>query len=504
MRDPRRRHEDSCVSRRTCSRCTEVFPNGALRRHVPLCNAKPVRCSICYSLFPSRSQLYLHRNLQHGGSQSGSSNVKHSIDESHEKLVQVYNANKRHIFGNVNKSKGAQLYNFPVNEDKLSSGYIPDQLRIIEQDQKQTFKVNMALGLILKRRDANKFRYYIPYQNDMVLDSPHVVSSRSGTRRLVNRLRDINFLEYAKKHRPNSKWEPYMITNVLYYVYPTSFPLGHGNLPGFVKNCHSIVTLERNTNNDQYKGNLCAFRALACHQNGGDRPQVREVTRLFDQWRAFTGLRVSQKRFRGVELCDIPKFEECFQVNVNVYEMLSDRAIVPRYRSEADHDDTVYLNLYEKHLSYIRNFAQYAMKYQCPCCERQFNMLGNWKRHVKICKSKTKSVFPGGFVESKLTVFDELEQECDIKVDKSEAFYPYFTVFDFESVLEESNIQVSENQKITHKHRPVCVSICSNVPGFTNPKCLIDADLDSLLTSMLKYMSEIAQKAETLIRDLTI
>ena len=459
-----------------------------------------MRCGVCHSLFPSRSQLYLHRNLQHGGSQSEPSDIKHALDETNEKLMQVYNANKRHIFGNVRNSKGAQLYNFPVNEDKLSSDHIPDQLRAIEQNQDQTFKVNMALGLILKKRDADKFRYYIPYQNDMVLDSPHVVSSRSGTRRLVNRLRDINFLEYAKLHSPNSKWEPYMITNVLYYVYPTSFPLGRGDLPDFVKNCRSIVTLHRNAHRELFSGNLCAFRALACHENGGERPQVCEVTRLFDQWRAFTGLRVSQKRFKGIELCDIPKFEECFKVNVNVYEMLSDRAIVPRYRSEADYDDTIYLNLYERHLSYIQNFAQYAMKYQCPCCERQFNRLNDWKRHVKICKSKTKSVFPGGFFESKITVFDELEQQCDIKIDRPEAFYPYFTVFDFESVLEEENIQVSENQKITHKHRPVCVSICSNVPGFTNAKCLIDADLDSLLTSMLKYMSEIAQKAETLIR----
>ena len=39
-----------------------------------------------------------------------------------------------------------------------------------------------------------------------------------------------------------------MVTNILYHLYPTGFPLGNGSLPDFVKKSHVIISLESNEN----------------------------------------------------------------------------------------------------------------------------------------------------------------------------------------------------------------------------------------------------------------
>ena len=57
--------------------------------------------------------------------------------------------------------------------------------------------------------------------------------------------------------------EPFFITNIVYYVYPTGFPLGQGQLPEFIKKSRSNIGLEKNAQRQYYNDNLCAFRCLA-------------------------------------------------------------------------------------------------------------------------------------------------------------------------------------------------------------------------------------------------
>ena len=57
----------------------------------------------------------------------------------------------------------------------------------------------------------------------------------------------------------------------------------------------------------------------------------------------------------------------------------------------------LHLNLFENHLSYIKNLTVCTKKYQCATCDRHFSRTDNMKRHQKICKGQTKYRFPGGF-----------------------------------------------------------------------------------------------------------
>ena len=84
-------------------------------------------------------------------------------------------------------------------------------------------------------------------------------------------------------------------------------------------------------------------------------------------------------------------------------------------------------------------------------------------------------------------MFEKLE-EYSISVKKCEQQYPWFITYDFESLM------LKETHKIWHTtHKPVSVSVCSNVDGFQEPKFILDDNLDSLLSEMINYMNKISK-----------
>ena len=129
-----------------------------------------------------------------------------------------------------------------------------------------------------------------------------------------------------------------------------------------------------------------------------------------------------------------------------------------------------------------------------------FINLNDWKRHLRSCLNVTKFKYPGGFLKRKKTIFDELA-EFNIYVPEQERFFPYFIVFDCEAMLEKVRIQTSEKLVWTQKHTPISVSVCSNVPTFSEAKCFICSDLDILLSQMVEYMEKIAAKVEKLTKE---
>ena len=157
------------------------------------------------------------------------------------------------------------------------------------------------------------------------------------------------------------------------------------------------------------------------------------------------------------------------------------------------------VNLFDKHLSYISNLNAYTQKYQCPACNMHFCRLNNMKRHSRKCQGRTKHQFPGGFYSPPKTIFDKLE-EHGIVVPANERIFPWFLLFDFKVMLSSMQDQTSEKLTWTAEHLPISVSICSNVEGFKSPQCIVDPDTNSLVASMVQYMTNIANKSYDLAK----
>ena len=80
-------------------------------------------------------------------------------------------------------------------------------------------------------------------------------------------------------------------------------------------------------------------------------------------------------------------------------------------------------------------------------------------------------------------------------VPEEDRLFEWFLVYDFEAILQKSIEQSSDILKWTHQHLPICVSICSNVEDYTEPRCIIDSEVDSLIGHMVDYMTQIGHKS---------
>ena len=164
--------------------------------------------------------------------------------------------------------------------------------------------------------------------------------------------------------RKDTKWKPVMISNVRYYVTSTGYVLGHGDLPRYISSSHSIVCLTKDYHrNASYNDNLCLFRALSFHKYGEalykQSPKFEaQVRKFYIEFNTY----MTQDFHCGVEINYMPDFEKCFETNVNIFSLKEDGTVIPVFKSIKRFDDTMNLNLFENHLSYVKNFKSIFKK----------------------------------------------------------------------------------------------------------------------------------------------
>ena len=240
-------------------------------------------------------------------------------------------------------------------------------------------------------------------------------------------LRALNITEHIQKARPDTKWIPHLITNVTYWITSTNFSLGVGyvKLPDYLVKSKSVVGLVA-YKGIAYSDKLCAFRCLTYHrhQHIYDKPRIFEemVQKYYCQWSAHSAHSCCSEDFEGLSVNDISEFERCFQINVNVFEKYQDESVSPLYLSGKRHPDTLHLNHYQGHLSYISKVQSYSKKFKCGQCCKLFKLISTLKRHTRSCDQLVKCIYPGGYHKPPKTIFQELE-ERGIYVPPSDRFF---------------------------------------------------------------------------------
>lgn len=168
-------------------------------------------------------------------------------------------------------------------------------------------------------------------------------------------------------------------------------------------------------------------------------------------------------------------------LNIDIFELDQEANTHIVYKSPSIYDDQMYLNMYENHLSYITNMKRYANKYVCSLCQKHFTTCKKLHRHEKGCSNKTLHIFPGGFNEIKNTIFETL-REIDIIIQEDDEYFPWFIVFDFEAILEKSSAcKLTSKLELERIHKPISVSICSNVPDFEMPYFILNEDVKNII-----------------------
>lgn len=178
-----------------------------------------------------------------------------------------------------------------------------------------------------------------------------------------------------------------------------------------------------------------------------------------------------------------------------------DRVALSVYKSRCHFDDTMHVNQFDHHLSYISNLPGYTQKYQSGTCDRHFNRVDKMKRHQLKCTGQTVYNFKGGFHSNPKTIFHMLEEQGIHVMDR---LFKWFIVSDFETMLIPIRESNSDKLTWTQRHKPISVSISSNVEGFTDPHCTIQPDVETLVRKIVEYMTRFALRSYKLAQQIFV
>lgn len=172
------------------------------------------------------------------------------------------------------------------------------------------------------------------------------------------------------------------------------------------------------------------------------------------------------------------------------------------HRSLCHYPSTLYLNLHQRHFSFIKDMNKYAKSYYCSRCGKFWKHVGMLHRHEKTCEAKVDYTFPGGAYKTAPTIFQLLESE-GFTVPEHLMYFPYRATFDFECMFS-STTGLENTKKLTWnaKHIPLSVSVRSNVPQYDQPKCFVtDGNSNQLVKEMVDYLVKISRKSCGLMKE---
>ena len=376
----------------------------------------------------------------------------------------------------------------------LDTRDLHEQLRVLFDQQTTAFKLNCSFGFVLREKESGRLRYYHSSNNccGRYLEEPSLITNRGDFDRFLARIQESDILQWAVAQRPNSDWVCEHVTNATFFVNKIEdHPIGcvGVTLPDYVKNNKAIVGLAKDEHGAIYNDNLCLFRCLALHLG-------REAAALYAEYTD-----TSVHDFAGVTHDDLHKVESKFKTNVVVYQLVEidngkTMAELVR-RSPAQYQETMYLNLYEAHFSYIKDIRMYSHSYKCSKCEQALLKCPyDLHRHELTCGAGENQIYKGGVYRPPSSIFQRLDDE-GITVPEALRFYPFRATFDFECYFDRDNVPADTNTlQWSARHVPLSVSMASNVPGYEPAQCYVtDGDSDKLVADMMDHLTAISDAA---------
>ena len=439
-------------------------------------------------------------NVEHGFSQSSRSSFvsEHEEPEIEPEFQDIYNTFSKYIRTKTKVSSILSSYNFQLN--RLTQNDLVYHFKQLFRDQKVAFKVNISLGYILKNKKTGEFRFFWSSQNNQLLfDVPCLVRNSSDKQKLTEHLESLPLIE--KVQRPNSEWVFVKVTNAHFFLYKLKgIPIGSGiDIPVHLLKNKGLIALVRNLNSGKpYMDQKCFFRCLALHQGAAVKSLERKTNKLL----SYFCEKASIKSFRGVTLDQLEDISRIFNVAINVYKQNERRETELIFRSTL-RDNPLNLNLCLDHFSYIQNMAVYSKSYRCSKCDKFWTSSGNFHRHFRSCEAGVREKYGSGTFSVKSSIFEELDS-VGICIPPEKRYFPYRATYDIECFLKRPSKPDSDKTTYSAEHELVSVSVCSNVPGYTNPKCFVlkkDGDQPTLVKEFLDYLVCISESSALLLRE---
>ena len=150
----------------------------------------------------------------------------------------------------IRKEEIQSLHNFYYNQ--RFKDMVEKIAQAIMHNRKNRFKINYAVGYVLRNIDTNEFRYYHPSNNGLFLNTALLISNGEELMDFLNTISEEDFLDSIS--RPDTKWKIYQATNILFFVHDLkNAPLGGDLLlPDYIKFNRGLVNVSA-------ENDLCFF-----------------------------------------------------------------------------------------------------------------------------------------------------------------------------------------------------------------------------------------------------
>ena len=416
--------------------------------------------------------------------------------------------------------------------------YNPDVVAALEAAFREVdwqCKVNAGIGCVLVHKTEERYRYFHASPNEgSAFDLPVTVNSREGLEDFIDRLSSKDVQERALRRRPNTEWRLFAVTNVAFYLYKLSGVSKVGgrsrsdddsdddegdDFPEYlIRNKHVLCLLTDRKTGERFDDNLCFFRCLAIARDCECsrtcvcvKAKKRTVEELFDRYRDETG--VTTETFAGIDERDLLDLERIFDISITVFELKADGASDVVWNSGQSSRDRlkVNLNVYANHFCYVRDVEKFCRSFKCQSCDAFFTRAGDVKRHSCDVERVTDFTYASGVFGPSPRVWELVERETDIRVPSELKSYPYWMTYDIEAVLLKENLpDGTATTSFLNEHQLVSVSLCSNVPGFTEPVCFVrESTVDECVSGFIaaaeallrRRYAKILEKVRDFIRE---
>lgn len=255
--------------------------------------ANKLKCHTCGEEFAGKKELHTHQlekhrefaTLQREPWGDGAAPWQNDDGEDDNELRHVYEVNEGLILRGHEHGQVKSEYNFPTQDLEGGVDEVMNHLGHVYQDEDNAFKVNVVLGMILKNTDTEEYRYFVPYENSTLFEKSLMVTNSQSLDHIRRRKEQVMTDDYLRQQRPDTKWKCFMVTNIVFQVYRTSYPLGEGIVPEYIRNKKSVLALDKNRKGELYDDHLCIFRCLAKHKKQNNMEQSVET--YYAKWREY-------------------------------------------------------------------------------------------------------------------------------------------------------------------------------------------------------------------------
>ena len=483
-----------------CNKCTKsLTTKRSLIKHSRICQAT-IKPSI-KSTQVGGMQQHLHQNMvENANVPSVQNNSLKSILRQNWTAIKTY----------FRCRKIQDIFNFRLINQQLDIKRVLTNIWV-NKIQSQV-KMNCSLGLILQHRITHELRYYhSSINNTQIFSSPIRINSVKDLHSTLDSILDLDLFEKAKLSRPDSSWGVLQVTNISFYFSKTSFPkFGSPTvIPNYIRKKKCINTVSYD-GNKKFTDNLCFFRCLylRLHCKHKHRcyclrkKESRYTTlKLLEKYAKSINADTTPETFQGVTIQDLPLLERIFSIRITVYTLEQSQKAKLVYQSFSKSDVQLDLCLVGKHFCFISDLSQFTNSFGCSICSQSFITKYRLLRHKTQCaKSHSRLVFGNGIFHPPKNIFERIESMTGIEVPDEYRFYPYRATFDIESYLPKSNDKNTPKLSFDTDHVLMSISVCSNIPGYENPFCMVSSgDTNALVEKFVIYLDHLSSVASKIL-----